>query len=108
MTSQFSLNRVRWVRRATSQDFRHWTPLQPIQTAGAPREELYTNSTIRYDRAPDFLLMFPSRYASGRKPDPDWKYIGVNDIAFLSSRDGIHFERTFMEAFIRPGLDQGN
>lgn len=82
--------------------------MQPIQTAGAPREELYTNSTIRYDRAPDFLLMFPSRYASGRKPDPDWKYIGVNDIAFLSSRDGIHFERTFMEAFIRPGLDQGN
>ena len=108
MTNKFKQNGVRWVRRATSQDFRHWTPLQPIQTAGAPREELYTNSTIRYDRAPDFLLMFPSRYASGRKPDPDWKYIGVNDIAFLSSRDGIHFERTFMEAFIRPGLDQGN
>jgi hypothetical protein len=27
---------------------------------------------------------------------------------FLSSQDGIHFDRTFLEAFIRPGLDEGN
>ena len=26
----------------------------------------------------------------------------------FSSRDGIHFDRSFMEAFIRPGLEQGN
>lgn len=100
---------VRWVRRTTSKNFRDWTPLQPIKTGDAPREELYTNATIRYARAPDFLLMFPSRFASAREPQPGWKFgKGVNDIAFLSSRDGINFDRTFMEAFIRPGLDQGN
>jgi len=100
---------VRWVRRTTSKDFRTWTPLEPIQTGDAPREELYTNATIRYERAPDYLLMFPSRFASAREPKPGWKFgKGVNDIAFLSSRDGIKFDRTFMEAFIRPGLDQGN
>jgi len=100
---------VRWVRRSTSKDFVEWTPLKPIQTGDAPREEFYTNATIRYSRAPDFLLMFPSRFASAREPMPGWKHgKGVNDIALLSSRDGIHFDRTFMEAFIRPGLDPGN
>ena len=100
---------VRWVRRATSTDFRNWSKLEPIRTGESPREEFYTNSTIRYERAPDYLLMFPSRFVSARKPIPDWKFgSGVNDIAFLSSRDGLNFDRTFMEAFIRPGLDQGN
>ena len=26
----------------------------------------------------------------------------------MSSRDGLHFDRSFMEAFVRPGLDEGN
>ena len=108
MASKFKSG-VRWVRRATSRDFRHWTELEPIQTGEAPREEFYTNATIRYERAPDYLLMFPSRFASAREPISGWKHgKGVNDIALLSSRDGIHFDRTFMEAFIRPGQDQGN
>ena len=100
---------VRWVRRATSKDFRTWTELQPIQTGDTPLEEFYTNATVRYERAPDYLFMFPSRFASGREPKPGWEFgKGVNDIVFLSSRDGIHFDRSFMEAFVRPGLDQGN
>jgi len=108
MTRSFR-GRVRWVRRATSKDFRNWTPLEPIQTGAAPLEEFYTNATVRYERAPDYLFMFPSRFASGREPQPGWKFgKGVDDIVFLSSRDGIHFDRTFIEAFVRPGLDQGN
>ena len=100
---------VRWVRRATSKNFRDWSELELIRTGDAPMEEFYTNATIRYERAPDYLLMFPSRFASAREPKPDWPFgKGVNDIALLASRDGIHFTRTFMEAFIRPGLDQGN
>ncbi len=103
------LGGIRWVRRATSKDFRHWSELELIQTGDAPMEEFYTNATIRYERAPDYLLMFPSRFASAREPTPGWKHgKGVNDIALLSSRDGLRFERTFMEAFIRPGLDQEN
>ena len=108
MSTKF-FNGMRWVRRTTSKDFRHWTPLTPIETGDAPVEEFYTNATMRYARAPDYLLMFPSRFASAREPIPGWKFgKGVNDIAFLSSRDGIHFDRTFLEAFIRPGLDPGN
>jgi len=100
---------VRAVRRATSKDFQTWSELKLIDTGAAPREEFYTNSTIRYERAPDYMLMFPSRFASAREPKPGWEHgKGVNDIALLSSRDGVHWDRTFMEAFIRPGLDQGN
>ena len=100
---------LRWVRRSTSKDFRDWTTPVPIQTGDGPAEEFYTNATIRYQRAPDYLFMLPSRFASGREPKPGWKLgKGVNDIVFLSSRDGIHFDRSFAEAFVRPGLDQGN
>lgn len=108
MASKFKSG-VRWVRRATSADFVNWSKLEPIHTGDAPREEFYTNAAIRYRRAPDYMLLFPSRFASGRTPQPDWPFgPGVNDIVLLSSRDGVHFDRTFLEAFIRPGLDPGN
>ena len=102
-------NGVRWIRRSTSKDFRRWTPLEPIDTGDTPFEHLYTNACVPYERAPGMYLMFPARFVPEREPVPDWEYgSGVNDIVFMSSRDGIHFDRSFMEAFVRPGLDEGN
>ena len=102
-------NGVRWIRRATSKDFRRWTPLEPIDAGDTPFEHLYTNACVPYERAPGTYLMFPTRFVPEREPIPDWEYgSGVNDIVFMSSRDGIHFDRSFMEAFVRPGLDEGN
>ncbi len=100
---------VRWIRRATSKDFRNWTPLKPIDAGNVPFEHLYTNACVTYARAPGTYLMFPSRFVPEREPAPGWEYgTGVSDIVFMSSRDGLHFDRSFMEAFIRPGLDKGN
>ncbi len=100
---------VRWIRRSTSPDFRNWSPLEPITTGDAPLEQFYTNSAIRYHRAPQYVFMFPSRFVNARETQPGWKAgKGVSDIVFLSSRDGLRFERTFNEAFLRPGPDQGN
>jgi hypothetical protein len=31
-----------------------------------------------------------------------------DDIVFMASRDGLHFDRSFIEAFVRPGLDADN
>ncbi len=108
MTGRFKKG-VRWVRRATSKDFRRWSPLVPIDTGDAPMEHFYTNATVPYDRARGVYLMFPSRFADAREPTPGWKFgTGVNDVVLLSSRDGLHFHRTFMEAFVRPGPDPGN
>lgn len=100
---------VRWIRRATSNDFLNWSTLENIDCGDTPWEHFYTNSCIQYDRAPGTYLMFPSRFVHDRTPDPEWTYdTGVSDIVFMSSRDGFTFDRSFMEAFIRPGLDFRN
>lgn len=100
---------VRWIRRSTSKDFRHWTPLETIDPGSAPFEHLYTNACVQYERSRNTYLMFPSRFVNERTPIPDWQYgPGVSDIVFMSSRDGLHFDRSFMEAFVRPGPDPDN
>ena len=100
---------VRWIRRGTSKDFLNWSPLENIDCGDTPWEHFYTNSCIQYDRAPGTYLMFPSRFVHDRIPNPDWTYdTGVSDIVFMSSRDGFSFDRSFLEAFIRPGLDFNN
>ncbi len=100
---------VRWIRRATSDDFLNWSPLELIDTGEIPSEHLYTNACVPYDRSPGTYLMFPSRLVLQHTPDPDWPNgPGVNDIVLMSSRDGITWDRTFKEAFIRPGLDKEN
>ncbi len=100
---------VRWIRRATSPDFRNWSELESIDTGETPDEHFYTNACVKYERAPGIYLMFPSRYVVERSPDPDWTHsVGVNDIVFMSSRDGLRFDRSMRDAFIRPGLDQNN
>ena len=100
---------VRWIRRTTSKDFRNWTPLEDIDAGDTPFEHLYTNSCVAYERAPGTYLMFPSRFVPEREPTPGWPGgSGVSDIVFMSSRDGINFDRSFMEALIRPGPDRNN
>ncbi len=100
---------VRWIRRATSDDFLNWSRLELIDTGEIPSEHLYTNACVPYERSPGTYLMFPSRLVLEHTPDPDWPNgPGVDDIALMSSRDGITWDRSFMEAFIRPGLDMEN
>ena len=98
----------RWIRRTTSPDFINWGPMEIVDPGGAPYEDLYTNSCVQYERAPSTYLMFPSRFIAARSPDPDWPTPGLSDIVFMSSRDGINFDRSFMEAFVRPGLEFSN
>ena len=103
------LGGVRSIRRASSKDFVTWTSLENIDYGDTTSEDLYTNSCIQYERAPGTYLMFPSRFVPHRMPDPDWVHgSGLNDVVFMSSRDGFHFDRSFMEAFVRPGLDKNN
>ena len=99
---------VRWIRRATSKDFLNWTPLELIDPGDTPYEHLYTNACTQYFRAPHVYLMFPKRFVPDRKFDDDWEHNGLSEAVFMSSRDGFHFDRRFMEAFIRPGPDPLN
>ena len=100
---------VRWVRRSTSADFESWSEWESIDVGREPVEHLYTNACVPYERAPGTYLMFPSRFVKERKPVPDWPHgPGVNDVVFLSSRDGVRFDWSLGEAFLRPGPDPGN
>jgi hypothetical protein len=98
---------IRQVRTCTSKDFLHWTRPERCKYGDTPLEHLYTNATIPYFRAPHIFLSFPMRLVDGRQVYPH-RFDGVSDAVFMSSRDGVNFDRSFMEAWIRPGLDRKN
>lgn len=114
---------VRWVARATSDDFRTWSEPVPIVVENVEREHLYTNQTQPYFRAPHVYLSTPARFFPGKRVLTDEQiethgiaaqgsYRGlagaVSDVVFLTSRGGTAFRRDFGEALIRPGLDVRN
>ena len=99
---------VRAIGRAESDDFRNWSATTPIELGDTPPEHFYTNATLPYFRAPHYYLAFPKRFNPQRKR-LDWHHKkGISEAAVLSSRDGLHFDRTFMEALVRPGRDERN
>lgn len=105
--------RVRAIQSCTSEDFVHWTDPVPHQYAeGVPLEHFYTNATVLCPGAEHILLSFPMRFFPDRVLDMagmDYPAKGgLSDAVFISSRDGVHWDRTFMEAWLRPGRDQRN
>ena len=102
--------KVRSVRVAYSEDFQTWTHPEWLDFGDAPPEHFYTNAIGPYHRNPALYLGFPMRFVPGRTTigDPPRRTDGLSDAVLISSRDGLHFSRTFLEAFIRPGLDPLN
>ena len=103
------LHGVRTIKSATSPDFLSWSSGEWADYGDAPLEHLYTNAATAYLRAPHIYLAFPMRLLdSWRTFHPDSPWPGVADAVFMSSRDGVHWDRRFMESFIRPGRDLRN
>ena len=103
----------RTISRATSEDFLHWSETVPMSFGETPWEHLYTNATIPYERAPHIYLSFPKRFfpdkaalppeeAERLVENPRYR-VASSDAVFMSSRGGNRYDRTFLEAFIRPG-----
>lgn len=97
---------IRTLKCATSKDFLTWTPGEWADFGATPAEHLYTNATTPYFRAPQIYLAFPKRFLPDRKPYDDVPTAGLSDAVFMSSRDGVHWDRRFLEAFVRPGRDR--
>lgn len=107
--SRIFLDGVRSVQSCTSADFMHWgSPVPNRYPPGAPKEHFYTNGTRPCPGAPHLYLSFPKRFVPERKKFPDYSETGVSDALFLSSRDGVNWDRTFLEAWVRPGPDPRN
>jgi hypothetical protein len=102
------LNKIRAVATAESDDFLKWDEARPIDLGKAAEEHFYTNATLSYFRAPHYYFAFPSRFQPQRKRLADHPVAGISDAVFLTSRDGVRFERTFAEALVRPGPDPKN
>jgi len=108
----------RSIARATSDDFIHWSDPVMMDFGDTRTDELYTNATIPYFRAPHLYVALPKRYVLGRNTplgkeqiekyaiDPD--YLFISEGCFMTSRGGNRYDRTFMEAFFRPGPDPQN
>lgn len=99
---------VRGIGVVESDDFRHWAESRLIALDPPDPEHFYTNATIPYSRDPAFYLAFPKRYFPQRRRLVEHSTGGISEAVMLSSRDGLHFDRTFMEAWIRPGRDRRN
>ena len=106
---------ARAIAVSTSPDCVNWSPQQwLIYPPGTPIEQLYTNAATPYFRAPHFYLAFPMRFVAEREIISGWAggtergTKGASDAVFMSSRDGIHWDRRFLEGFLRPGLDPKN
>ncbi len=101
---------ARSVKRATSKDFITWTAPEWLDFGPGPLEQFYTNAIAPYVRDPSLYLGFPMRFVPQRKQvgSSGKPTDGVSDAVLISSRDGLRFDRTFREAFIRPGLSPNN
>ena len=107
--SRYFEDGVRAIQSCTSTDFVHWTePVPNRYSKNAPKEHFYTNGTRPCPGAPHIYLSFPKRFVPERKKFADHKEMGVSDAVFMSSRDGVNWDRHFLEAWWRPGLDNRN
>lgn len=100
---------MRTIKYASSKDFLTWTPGVAADFGDAPRAHLYTNATVPCFRAPHIYFALPRRFLPWKTYFPEMEKLGpgVSDVVFMSSRDGVHWRR-FEEAFLRPGLHEGN
>ena len=108
-------DRVRAITRSTSKDYVNWSPQEwLIYDGDPPLEHLYTNAVAKYARAPHMFVGFPMRFIPDRETIRGWagsaiaRTAGLADALFMNSRDGLHWDRRFKEAFLRPGLDERN
>jgi len=107
--SRIFSNKVRAVQSSTSADFLVWSDGVAHRYAeGVPMEHFYTSATVPCPTAPHLFLSFPKRFVTTRKKVPAHEGPGVSDAVFMSSRDGVNWDRPFLEAWVRPGPDLKN
>lgn len=116
-------DKKRRIARVESDDFLHWakpTLMEYERADGspAPIEELYTNQTQPYFRAPQLYVATAARFMLNRQVitaqqaqviqvDPKF-FHDCSDAVFMTSRGGNVYRRTFMDAFVAPALGPEN
>ena len=109
---------IRTVSRTTSKDFIHWSDAIRMEFGDTPLEQLYTNQTSPYFRAPHIYVAIAARFMPKRQVLTEKQAIQLNvnpkyfkdcsDAIFMTSRGENKYDRKFMEGFIRPGIGLQN
>ena len=117
-------NHVRDVRVSYSTDMEEWT--EPVRLEYGENDtdeiQLYTNNIGRYEGT-DIFLGIPTRYIDRSKDAQNYNHLpdilgfrpmltekygrvgtAMTEAMLMTSRDGLHFERT-NEAFFTPGIE---
>ncbi|MDT8301401.1 MAG: hypothetical protein RQ760_07945 [Sedimentisphaerales bacterium] len=108
----------RTISRTASKDFLNWSDPVQMKFGDTPLEHLYTNQTHPYFRAPHIYVAVAARFLPGRqvlnekqaaqlKVNPNY-FKDCSDAVLMTSRGSNIYNRTFMEAFIRPGIGLQN
>lgn len=112
---KFAYNTIRTIARSTSTDFAHWSEPERMTFDQGGVEDLYTNTTQPYFRAPQIAVSMPFRFVRDRQVLDEaafakydiapsmWK--GVSDAVLMTTRGGTRYQRKFLESFVRPGID---
>ena len=109
----------RTIGMTTSSDFVHWTEPMDMSYEHDPTEQWYTNQTSPYFRAPHIYIaiggsMMPKRQVVTEEQSVELKVdhvanvYGCSDVFLMSTRGGYHYDRIFMESFIRPAIGINN
>lgn len=120
-------DRVRTIARVTSKDLMTWSEPVPMTYGDTRRENLYTNQTEPYFRAPHLYVALPARFMEGRTgimTDEQFRQLNISDFykeraktfnghpadgVLMTTRAGsTEYDRTFMESFVRPGIGLEN
>jgi len=105
----FTGDKLRAIQSSTSVDFLTWSEGVAHRYAeGTPTQHLYTSATVPCPTAPHLFLSFPMRFKPARLKVPGHQPNGVSDAIFMSSRDGVNWDRSLLEAWVRPGPDLKN
>lgn len=109
---------IRSVGRSTSSDFFEWTDPVAMDFGNTPAEELYTNQTRPYFRAPHIYIATAARFFPDKQVISEEQALSLNvnpgyykdcsDAVLITSRGGNSYQRTFMEGFLRPGVGLNN
>lgn len=109
VTSPEFPNLCRGIHNCTSEDFIHWSDPRPNEYEEGLVDQLYTNAATPVPGAEHILVSFPMRFHEMRKKIQDFEgnpygSQGVSDAVFMSSRDGVHWDRTWKDAWLAGGL----
>jgi hypothetical protein len=116
-------DKIRRIARAESDDFLTWSHIQLMsyrsdELTEVPLEQLYTNQTTPYFRAPHLYVSIAARFMPKRSvlTKEEAERLGVNlqyfqdtsDAILQTTRGDAVYDRTFMGAFVRPGIGPQN